>query len=80
MRAKAIIFEKGGKIFSARFSNEQHPVCKSDDNEYLKKRMHESRRDEIHIYNPILTSKKLFVFFTSSGSRRAIPPSSLVSK
>jgi hypothetical protein len=47
----------------ARFSNEQHPVCKSDDNKYLIKRVHEPRRDKIHIYHPILKSKKLLIFF-----------------
>jgi hypothetical protein len=43
-------------------------LVKSNDNKYLKKYVHESQKDEMQLYHLIPTSRKLLVFFTSSGS------------
>jgi hypothetical protein len=70
--------KRGGKNLLFVFSNEQDPAWKFDDDEYFEMCVHEFRRDKMHIYHPIPTSRKLFVFLTSSRSRREERESDLV--
>jgi hypothetical protein len=70
--------KRGGKNLLFVFSNEQDPAWKFDDDEYFEMCVHESRRDKMHIYHLIPTSRKLFIFLTSSRSRREERESDLI--